>query len=62
MNEVSQFRKAQGLSQGQLAEIVGVSRQTINLLENDKYNPTLKLCTKIARALNSDLNTLFWRG
>lgn len=60
MNNIQIYRKKNKLSQIQLAEIVGASRQTINMIENDKYNPSLKLCIKIAKALNSDLNTLFW--
>jgi putative transcriptional regulator len=37
-----------------------VARQTINLIENDKYNPSLDLCIKIAKELDTDLNALFW--
>ena len=40
--------------------IVGVSRQTINMIENDKYNPSLKLCINIAKTLGVTLNDLFW--
>ncbi|HIW71316.1 MAG TPA: helix-turn-helix transcriptional regulator [Candidatus Levilactobacillus faecigallinarum] len=60
MNRVKEYRLQQGLSQLKLATAVGVARQTINLIENGKYNPTLKLCIGIARALGTDLNTLFW--
>ena len=48
------------VSQEQLAEIVGVTRQTINLIESGNYNPSLKLCIEICRALNKTLNDLFW--
>jgi putative transcriptional regulator len=48
------------VSQEQLAEIVGVTRQTISLIESGKYNPSLKLCIEICRALNKTLNDLFW--
>lgn len=48
------------VSQEQLAEIVGVTRQTINLIELGNYNPSLKLCIEICRALNKTLNDLFW--
>lgn len=48
------------LSQEQLAERVGVTRQTISLIESGNYNPTLKLCTSICKALNKTLNDLFW--
>ena len=48
------------VSQEQLARIVGVTRQTINLIEAGKYNPNLKLCIDISKALNKTLNDLFW--
>lgn len=60
MNRVRQYRKRQKLSQFSLAERVGVARQTINLIENNKYNPSLNLCIRIAKTLGTDLNTLFW--
>lgn len=48
------------MSQEQLAELVGVTRQTIGLIESGNYNPSLKLCTEICKALNKTLNDLFW--
>ncbi|WP_414049444.1 helix-turn-helix transcriptional regulator [Macrococcus animalis] len=60
MNKVREYRQVLGLSQKDLALKVGVSRQTINLIENDKYNPTIQLCLKICWSLDADLNTLFW--
>ena len=60
MNRVKEFRKELGISQLELAKDIGVSRQTINMIENDKYNPSLDLCLKLAYALETDLNTLFW--
>lgn len=60
MNRVKEFRKERGISQIELAKDVGVSRQTINMIENDKYNPTLELCLNLARSLQTDLNGLFW--
>lgn len=60
MNRVKDFRKEKGLSQLALAKAIGVARQTINLIENDKYNPSLDLCIKLAETLDTDLNTLFW--
>ena len=60
MNHVRQFRNSLGLSQLELAKKTGVSRQTINMIENNKYNPTLELCINLALALKTDLNTLFW--
>lgn len=60
MNRVKEYRRRQGLSQLALAKQIGVARQTVNLIENGKYNPSLELCVRLARALQTDLNTLFW--
>ncbi|MER0122781.1 helix-turn-helix transcriptional regulator [Streptococcus sp. ZJ93] len=60
MNRVKEYRLNVGKSQLELAKQIGVSRQTINMIENDKYNPTLELCLNLARALQTDLNMLFW--
>jgi len=48
------------LSQEQLAKAVGVSRQTIGMIESGNYNPSLNLCIAICKALNKTLNDLFW--
>ena len=48
------------LSQGELAEKVGVTRQTIGLIELGKYNPTLSVCIAICKTLNKTLDELFW--
>jgi len=48
------------LSQEQLAETIGVTRQTISLIESGNYNPSLKLCIDICKALKKTLNDLFW--
>lgn len=48
------------MSQEDLANIVGVTRQTIGLIESGNYNPTLKLCIAICKALNKTPNDLFW--
>lgn len=53
-------RAARSLSQQQLAELVGVSRQTINAIEKGDYNPTIRLCIAICRALDKTLDQLFW--
>lgn len=53
-------RAALDMSQQQLAEAVGVSRQTINAIEKGDYNPTIKLCRTICRALGKTLDDLFW--
>lgn len=53
-------RVEKDFSQEELANIVGVSRQTIGLIELGKYNPSLSLCVSICKALNKTLNDLFW--
>ncbi|MCB9087604.1 MAG: helix-turn-helix transcriptional regulator [Calditrichae bacterium] len=53
-------RVEKGLSQQQLAELVGATRQTLGLIEKGKYNPSLNLCIKIAKTLDKTLNDLFW--
>ena len=49
-----------GLSQQQLADAVGATRQTIGLIEAGRYNPSLKLCTAICKTLGKTLDDLFW--
>jgi putative transcriptional regulator len=53
-------RAAKDLSQQQLAEMVGVSRQTVNAIEKGDYNPTINLCIAICKALDRTLDELFW--
>ena len=53
-------RAAKDLSQEALAQLVGVSRQTINAIEKGDYNPTIKLCVAICRTLGKTLDELFW--
>ena len=53
-------RAALDMSQQQLADAVGVSRQTINAIEKGDSNPTIKLCLAICRALGKTLDELFW--
>ena len=53
-------RAAKDYSQQQLAELVGVSRQTINAIEKGDYNPTFNLCRAICKALDKTLDELFW--
>ena len=55
-------RMEKGLSQIELAEKVGVTRQTIGMMEAGDYNPSLKLCTAICRELGKTLNELFWEA
>ena len=53
-------RAALDLSQQDLALKVGVSRQTINAIEKGDYNPTIRLCRDICKALNKTLDDIFW--
>ena len=53
-------RAKMDMSQQQLADAVGVSRQTINAIEKGDYNPTIKLCLAICKTLNKTLDELFW--
>lgn len=53
-------RAAKDMSQQQLAEAVGVTRQTINAIERGDYNPTIRLCLAICHALDRTLDELFW--
>ena len=53
-------RAGKDMSQQQLADLVGVSRQTINAIEKGDYNPTIRLCVAICKALDRTLDELFW--
>ncbi len=53
-------RTKKDMTQKDLAEKIGVSRQTINAIEKGEYNPTIKLCLKICWALDAGLDELFW--
>ncbi|MBQ1489255.1 MAG: helix-turn-helix transcriptional regulator [Lachnospiraceae bacterium] len=53
-------RAALDLSQQDLADRVGVSRQTINAIEKGDYNPTINLCRSICKALGKTLDEIFW--
>ena len=58
-NTIRERRKARGLSQEELARQCGVSRQTINAIENDKYDPTLSLAFRLAKVLETTVDALF---
>ncbi len=55
-------RAAKGMTQQDLAAAVGVTRQTIVAIERGDYNPTVRLCVEICRALGVTLDGLFWPG
>lgn len=58
-DKIREFRARYGYSQKDLADRVGVTRQTINLIEAGKYNPSLKICKGICQELNASLDELF---
>lgn len=59
-NKIKQLRKEAGLRQEDMAKKLGVSRQTIIAIENDKYNPTLELAMRIARLLEQRVEDIFF--
>ena len=59
-NIIKQLRKQAGLRQEDMAQALGVSRQTIIAIENDKYNPTLELAMKIAKLLGRPVEGIFF--
>lgn len=58
-NLIREYREKKGLSQGKLAELCEVTRQTINAIENGKYDPTLKLAFRLAKVLSVSVDELF---
>ncbi|MED3550576.1 helix-turn-helix transcriptional regulator [Cytobacillus praedii] len=58
-NKIKEFREKNNLSQGKLAELCNVSRQTINAIENNKYDPSLQLAFELARNLQVTMEDLF---
>ncbi len=59
-NKIKLARVEQDLTQEELANLIGVTRQTIGLIEAGKYNPTIKLCLLLANATGKSLDDLFW--
>lgn len=53
-------RAAKDMSQQALADLVGVSRQTVNAIEKGDYNPTIRLCIAICKVLDKTLDEIFW--
>ena len=58
-SRVRELREKQGWSQGELADLLEVSRQTVNAIETEKYDPSLPLAFKIARLFNMRIETIF---
>jgi putative transcriptional regulator len=59
-NRVRELREARNLTQAQLAELVGVSRKTVNTVENAVFVPSTVVALKLARALGEPVEALFW--
>lgn len=59
ISHLKEYRVRQSLTQGQLAEEVGVRRETIVFLEQGKYNPSLRLAHSLARRLGTSIDSLF---
>ena len=59
-NRIKEARTAAGLSQGELAQLVGVSRNTISSIETGQFNPTAKLALVLCIALNKKFEELFY--
>lgn len=60
LNRVKQLRSARGWTQEQLAAAVGVSRQSINSIERDRYVPSLLLALTFARVFGCAMDEIFW--
>ncbi|MBM7602655.1 putative transcriptional regulator [Metabacillus crassostreae] len=59
-NKIKEYRESRGISQGKLAELCHVSRQTINAIENNKYAPSLQLAFDLAKQLGVKVDELFY--
>lgn len=61
-NNIKKLRKEAGLRQEDMAKDLGVTRQTIIAIENNKYDPSLSLAFKLAKLLNTTVDELFWES
>ncbi|MDR3766936.1 MAG: helix-turn-helix transcriptional regulator [Butyricicoccus sp.] len=59
-NRIKELRKARGLRQEDFAKLLGVSRQTVVAMENNKYDPTLALAMRVARLLELPVESIFF--
>lgn len=59
-NNVKLARIKAELTQQELADAVGITRQTVSLIEKGKYNPSLRLCLQVCYAVNATLDEIFW--
>jgi putative transcriptional regulator len=58
-NRITELRAATNMSQAELGDLIGVTRQTVNAIERSKYSPSLEAAFRIARALNVSLDNVF---
>lgn len=58
-NRIKEYREKKGISQGELADLCNVSRQTVNAIENNKYDPSLQLAFNLAKTLGVKVDNLF---
>ncbi|MHA6250894.1 helix-turn-helix transcriptional regulator [Oceanobacillus sp. CAU 1775] len=58
-NKIKEYREKKNISQGKLADLCNVSRQTINAIENNKYDPSLQLAFNLAKTLGTKVDDLF---
>ncbi len=58
-NNLKELRESKGLSQQKLGDVLGVSRQTINSVENGKFDPSLTLAIKLTRFFNEPIDSIF---
>ncbi len=61
-DKMKEKRLERGLSQAELAKRIGVSRQTVNMIESGEYNPTINLCRRLCAELGCTLNDIFWES
>ncbi|PWA09705.1 transcriptional regulator [Pueribacillus theae] len=61
-NRIKEYREKKGISQGELADLCNVSRQTINAIENNKYDPSLQLAFNLSKTLGVKIDNLFLSG
>ena len=61
-SRVRELREKKGWSQGEMADLLEVSRQTVNAIETEKYDPSLPLAFKIARLFSMRIETIFLEG
>lgn len=59
LNRLKEYRMKKGLNQQELGSLVGVSRQTISLIERGDYNPSIKVCLKISKVLDTRVENIF---